>query len=260
MTADPTREWSGNTLENDGHRHKEARAPSAAVLAAAKLRDLILARDEGAYLGSQTELENVLEVGRVTLSKAARILEHEQLLRVRRGVNGGYYGTRPDETGVEKAVVLYLYANRTDFPKVLRIAHVLSTEMLRLAAMSSDEAGRKLLQELEAKFNREPYGEDALEILHAEQAFSNAIFRLANNPFGELMMRVTSRIFEKSPLNLLQSPSDIMFWQQTRLKMIRAILEHEVDYVDILSERFGEKLRSVVNDAPPIDLGLPSVW
>jgi DNA-binding IscR family transcriptional regulator len=39
----------------------------------------------------------------VTVQQAARVLEHEGLLAVRRGPGGGYYGTRPDEAALPSA-------------------------------------------------------------------------------------------------------------------------------------------------------------
>src|SRR5688500_6419052 len=65
--------------------------------AAAQLRDIILEREPGANIGSLKEVAQMLGVGIVTVQQAARILEHEGLLAVRRGPGGGYHGTRPDE-------------------------------------------------------------------------------------------------------------------------------------------------------------------
>src|ERR1700716_3569120 len=76
--------------------------------AAAKLRDVILAREPGTQIGSLNEVAELLGVGIVTVQQAARVLEHEGLLAVRRGPGGGYYGTRPDEAALERAFAAYL--------------------------------------------------------------------------------------------------------------------------------------------------------
>ncbi len=75
---------------------------------AAKLRELILSREPGAQIGSLNEVAQLLDVGIVTVQQAARILEHEGLLAVRRGPGGGYYGTRPDEAALERSIAAYL--------------------------------------------------------------------------------------------------------------------------------------------------------
>lgn len=63
-------------------------------VAAAKMRDMILAQAPDVQIGSLRELALALGVGIVTVQQAARILEHEGLLKVRRGPGGGYYGAR----------------------------------------------------------------------------------------------------------------------------------------------------------------------
>src|SRR3974377_1146477 len=75
---------------------------------ASRLRDLILACAPDTQIGSLNEIAQRLGVGIVTVQQAARILEHEGLLAVRRGPGGGYYGTRPDEAALERSVAAYL--------------------------------------------------------------------------------------------------------------------------------------------------------
>jgi len=57
----------------------------------------VLAAKEGALIGSEESLIADLGVSRSTLRQAARLLEREGLLRVKRGINGGYYGQPTDE-------------------------------------------------------------------------------------------------------------------------------------------------------------------
>src|SRR6202007_308871 len=75
---------------------------------AAKLREMILSREPDACVGSLHEVAQQLGVGVVTVQQAARILEHEGLLEVRRGPGGGYYGKRPDEAALERSMAAYL--------------------------------------------------------------------------------------------------------------------------------------------------------
>src|SRR5689334_15151938 len=80
---------------------------------ATSMRELILAREPGACIGSLRELANTLGVGIVTIQQAARVLEHEGLLAVRRGQNGGYYGMRPDEAALARAMSGFLLVHRS---------------------------------------------------------------------------------------------------------------------------------------------------
>ena len=63
--------------------------------AADQLREILLRQQEGEMIGSEDDLVARLGVSRVTVRQAARLLEREGVLRVRRGINGGYFASRP---------------------------------------------------------------------------------------------------------------------------------------------------------------------
>jgi DNA-binding FadR family transcriptional regulator len=117
-------------------------------LAARKLRAEILAKEKDAYLGSESELMERLQLSRSTLRQTARILEQEQLLMVRRGIGGGYFGRRPDATGLANAASLYLRLQHATFLDVLHSANLINMEIARLAAASNDRPLRKRLESL----------------------------------------------------------------------------------------------------------------
>src|SRR6516164_1923925 len=116
--------------------------------AAGKLRDLILAREPGTQIGSLSEVAQALGVGIVTVQQAARILEHEGLLEVRRGPGGGYYGARPDDAALERSVAAYLRVHGSAYREVLEMMSLLDTELIPAAARCEDEAARAELKAL----------------------------------------------------------------------------------------------------------------
>lgn len=61
--------------------------------AASALREIIWSAAEGQLLGSEEDLTAMLGVSRPTVRQVARLLEREGLLKVRRGVNGGYFAS-----------------------------------------------------------------------------------------------------------------------------------------------------------------------
>src|SRR5688500_2808929 len=75
---------------------------------AERLREMVFALPGGEQIGSLNDLSTRLGVGIVTMQQAARILEHEGLLEVRRGPGGGYYGRRPDEETLERSLAAYM--------------------------------------------------------------------------------------------------------------------------------------------------------
>jgi GntR family transcriptional regulator, transcriptional repressor for pyruvate dehydrogenase complex len=88
-------------------------AISAVSATAEVLRSEILLRDDGDWLGSEDELLGRLGVSRPTLRQAARLLEAEELLVVRRGLNGGLFSRRPTSDAVARMASVYLRSEGT---------------------------------------------------------------------------------------------------------------------------------------------------
>jgi GntR family transcriptional repressor for pyruvate dehydrogenase complex len=76
--------------------------------AATQFRSVIMAKEDGDFIGDEREVIQVLGVSRTTLRQIARLLEREGLLSVRRGSSGGYFARLPSPLSVEVAVVDYL--------------------------------------------------------------------------------------------------------------------------------------------------------
>ncbi|MDV7136539.1 GntR family transcriptional regulator [Williamsia limnetica] len=74
------------------------RVPKAGEMVAAQLRRQVVTGEltEGASLPSETALMEQFGVSRPTLREAFRILESEQIIRIRRGAHGGAYVLVPD--------------------------------------------------------------------------------------------------------------------------------------------------------------------
>jgi GntR family transcriptional repressor for pyruvate dehydrogenase complex len=75
------------------------------------LRTAALAAGDGAWLGSEETLCARFEVTAPTLRQAARLLEHEEVLKVRRGVRGGYYAHRPKIDTIARVAATWLRGN-----------------------------------------------------------------------------------------------------------------------------------------------------
>jgi GntR family transcriptional repressor for pyruvate dehydrogenase complex len=222
---------------------KPSKARATAVAEAArKLREIILERGDGSFLGSREELVQTLGVGHVTLQQAARLLERERLLFVRRGTNGGYFARVPDESGVEEVVATYLRARKVGFREAHAVASVLQVEMARLAARSRDEAGRSQLGPLYERIEKADLS-DPRELMRLDTVHVELTHRLAANPLGELILLVTRRLFfEAGPGSLLRTLDDVEYWRRTRLSMLRAFQDHDEEYAELITRRFGARL------------------
>src|SRR5579885_2375590 len=76
--------------------------PSAVEVAAGALRGAALACADGERIGSEEDVLERIGVSRPTLRQAARLLESEELLVVRRGVKGGFFARRPTTDAVAR--------------------------------------------------------------------------------------------------------------------------------------------------------------
>lgn len=107
---------------------------SAIEVAAEHLRGIALTVPQGNLIGSEDDLVRQLACSRGTMRQAARVLEHEGLIRVRRGINGGYFSARPDAGTIGHAVAAFLQTIHPDPPDVVAMASALWAEALRKAA------------------------------------------------------------------------------------------------------------------------------
>jgi GntR family transcriptional regulator, transcriptional repressor for pyruvate dehydrogenase complex len=187
--------------------------PAATTLRRAtnRLREQVLALDtDGAFLGSEDDLRARLGVSRPTLRQVARILEREQLLIVRRGVNGGLFSQRPSSQAVADMAAVYLRSVRTTLHDMVRMQGVLSREAVELAARNpSAEQRAGPLAWVEATQSDERQGDPrrfhelAIEfgrVLGASTAsptlglFTDVVLTLATTPMGIWIFEHRDRI------------------------------------------------------------------
>src|SRR4029077_10990064 len=131
-------------MRQDWCMTKRSGSRPAIEAAAARLRAIVLESENGALIGSEDMLLDKLGCSRSTVRQVARLLEREGLLRVRRGINGGYFGSRPDVVTITNTVSAYLESLDMDARDVTVIASALWVEVLRKAASVRTEAAREL--------------------------------------------------------------------------------------------------------------------
>ena len=119
---------------------------STAHAAASALREEILAINrENIFLGSEDDLIRRVGVSRPTLRQAARILESDQLLTVRRGVNGGFFTRLPESAAVAELASVFLRSRGTTVVENMEATSFLAVEAARRAAAHPSVARRTTL-------------------------------------------------------------------------------------------------------------------
>jgi GntR family transcriptional repressor for pyruvate dehydrogenase complex len=215
--------------------------------AAAQLRDVILAREPGAQIGSLNEVAQMLGVGIVTVQQAARILEHEGLLAVRRGPGGGYYGTRPDEAALERAFAAYLRVHGYGHRESQRMMSLLDLEVVPAAARCTDESLRQAIRGLLERV--EPC--DTIELRIAfEIELRDLLLRMVAAPLIELLCRVTSRLYAKLRTAVVFTGKDaVVDWKTGRRRILEAILEQDPELAHFEAERYRRVVLLRLNEA-----------
>jgi DNA-binding FadR family transcriptional regulator len=209
-----------------------------------QLRRHVLQFREGDYLGSEDDLLALVPVSRPTLRQAIRVLEHEQLLSVRRGLNGGYYARRPDLDSVANAAALYLDDQATSMQDFLGVAEVLNAEVCRRAASSARDDVRERLRTVLASDWSRPFHSDD-ECQRRELELELLLLELADNPVLRLYMRMTFRV-GVSTLRLRvfrDSHERREIWREQRWRQGEAILNRDTE----LAVAYGARHYKLMN-------------
>lgn len=207
---------------------------------AAKLRDLILSREVGANIGSLKDVAQMLGVGIVTIQQAARILEHEGLLAVRRGPGGGYYGTRPDEAALERGFAAYLRVHGFSYRESQQLLALLDCELMPAAAQCSDEPLLKTIAELRDRVDRSDTPELRVEV---ETQLRHTLFKMVSQPLIEFVVRVTGRLYtHPRAVMLFGDESGVAAWKAGRGRILDAILQHDPELARFEAERYRKEV------------------
>jgi DNA-binding FadR family transcriptional regulator len=162
---------------------------SAPHEAADILREEILSHagdGEEWLLGSEEDMIRTLGISRPTLRQAARLLEQEQLLVVRRGLGGGLFGRRPTSEAVSQMAAVYLRARGAAREDLAATQILLGVECARLAAANGDSGRRAALRDHCTERAR---GSTA-DPVEAAADFQRRVAELAGSPVLQLLVDV----------------------------------------------------------------------
>ncbi|MET0369827.1 MAG: FCD domain-containing protein [Sphingobium sp.] len=203
---------------------------SSAVVATAKvLRDEILRRGpDDLFLGSEDDLVLRLGVSQPTFRQAARLLEYEELLVVRRGLGGGYFGRRPSADGVARMAGLYLYSQGVSYRELARAQLAIESELI---AMVVNEVKAEQRQLLAAYVDSHPDLNDPTDMPRAVRAI-NGLWRLASEVAGNSVINLfvlSSHAYSAYSPSLSLTPDRVRIYVKGLRRMCDAILEGDAD-------------------------------
>lgn len=205
------------------------------------LRELIFAREPDELIGSLPDLARLLGVGIVTVQQAARILEHEGALEVRRGPGGGYYGKRPDAAALERSLAAYMRTRPHGWEEALDMTSLLFNELCAAAAHEGDAA---LHPELRGIADRIDLCQREIDTGEWEEEFQDLLFRMVERPLFELLTRVTLRFSTTRPRTepIYRDAAAIEGWKAGRHRIIDAILARDGDLARFEANRSNREV------------------
>jgi DNA-binding FadR family transcriptional regulator len=207
------------------------------------LREEILDREQGYFLGREADLLERYKVSRPTFRQVTRMLQQEQLLVVRRGKSGGYYTASPALETVGRAATNYLRRRHTTPAQLHQAASLIAAVLAREAATSDNEKARAELAAHRRMFaaNLERQ-RDSIELMHDEMSFGAKIAELAGNPALELQLSILYQVAleqmrrDHKPM----APDSQRAFRVFRIRLADAILEREPEIAAALSLRATE--------------------
>lgn len=183
------------------------------------LRSMSLARQEGEFIGTEDSLTRHFGISGPTLRKSIRVLEHEEVIAVRRGVKGGFFASRPKLNTVTRLAGVYLSGH----PEAIYGVPPIMELLVPLVIDGALESGR--LAELE------PYAVPRPKPL-PYQTFLEEIFtfsRLLDEMSGNTPLQICLAILGQAGLTAVpgKRASDVegqVLAQATQVKVAQALL------------------------------------
>src|SRR5271170_2803134 len=161
---------------------RTASGATAVSAATDLLRKEILKEAEGEWLGSEDDVLARLGVSRPTLRQAARLLEAEELLIVKRGLNGGFFSRRPTSDAVAHMASVVLQSEKTTIIDVARTWFLIAEQSARLAALNPDQTLRAQLVGFAAELRAATPKNDRAAAFEASRLFYARVADLASSP------------------------------------------------------------------------------
>ena len=212
-------------------REETTEATSVTFQAAVRLRKRALAVEEGRFLGSEEELMEALGVSRPTFRQVARLLAHEQVLTIKRGVGGGFFARRPTLSTVSRAVAAYLNSRQTTLQQVREAAQGVFRMGVELAVTSDNQAARERLARLREKLVAVDVRRPSVrQLLALESELESILGQLSGNPAIELCLTMFNQFSaEQSTTKLYANqPKRMQAWNKASIACVDAILAKDL--------------------------------
>ncbi|MGQ5700559.1 FadR/GntR family transcriptional regulator [Sandaracinobacteroides sp. A072] len=223
------------------------RSETLVARTARALSRLSLEHEDGAFLGAEDDLLGRLGVSRPTLRQAAKIVENDRLLTVRRGIRGGFYASRPDAEDAIRTLARYLRLKGATLADIMVVSRRVSEEAATLACGSTDESLRLALARFTAGLDD---ADTPAALIAAEDEMARLVSRMSGNPAIELVMAIGFSFgMEEQGMGLYRDPEQRAQARKLLRGLCDAILDGDAEVARLMMRRRSDALADWIKDA-----------
>ncbi|MDO7842199.1 FadR/GntR family transcriptional regulator [Sphingomonas immobilis] len=218
----------------------------------AALTRMSLAADDGDHIGAEADLLDLLGVSRPTLRQAAKVVENDRLIEVRRGAGGGFYAARPNARDAIQAPALWLKLQSATLEQMHAASRLIFPHAAASAA-ACREADliaelRALRDELET---RRPGEKRANETVETEVRLNELIGRMTGDPVMQLFMAISYSfgLLDRSRNLYGGEIARRLLWLELQRRLCDSILAGDVDLARQVGFERGETVTAWISGA-----------
>lgn len=210
-----------------------------------QLMKMALKAKEGEFLGKEPELLERLATSRGTLRQAAKIVANDQLIEIRRGVNGGFFASRPDARRVTESPALYLRLQGATLNDMVAITGRVVPALVREAVDDSDERGRTQFTAL-IPTDDVP---STRELLRLERELMGRLAKLSRNRVFEFLIEFSYTFGEvEESVRLYETERRRIEWHVLHKQLLSAIISGDGELAHFFCKRRFCLLRRWLNE------------
>jgi len=220
------------------------------------LREEIFRHDDGAFLGLTEDLLKIAGVSRPTFRQATKLLEHEQLLLIRRGAGGGYFASLPSPDSVSQAAAIYFRAHQIAPTDLIHASKTINLEIVRLAIKGCNASTRGPLAEFLANDKPHEHISSSLEeTIEMQKEFTRILTELGGNAPLALFIQSFLKfiVLVSAEAALFNHPERITTFAELRYQLGLAILSGNEKQAIDLASAMEETFLRWMSDFPAVE-------
>jgi GntR family transcriptional repressor for pyruvate dehydrogenase complex len=203
------------------------------------LVDMSLAAAPGDYLGAENDLLEKFGISRPTLRQAAKMVERDRLISVRRGTKGGFFAERPDAKDAIQSLTQFLRLRGANLGNVMQVTRPVLEEAAAAAAKLRTEADVTQLQEFVASTDE---CEGSRELIASEVKMAQLIARISGNPVIELVMEIGYSFgLGERDIGLYGHPERRARSRELQRGLLNAIIDGDADIARLMMRRRSDQ-------------------